>query len=136
MGNKGSTRKSVRFASRLANVKTFDGCDSPSTVSLANSPCTSPPCEFESGFEDVDVDDDVYTFLKNKPNRRLRLGFEWNWDKLINSSSSSSDDDENEDDYWSTPKQFSKPNKFYQIQDLFLVLLQRLLLQQGLIPIH
>lgn len=112
MGNKGSTRKSVRFASRLANVKTFDGCDSPSTVSLANSPCTSPPCEFESGFEDVDVDDDVYTFLKNKPNRRLRLGFEWNWDKLINSSSSSSDDDENEDDYWSTPKQFSKPNKF------------------------
>lgn len=108
MGNKGSTRKSVRFASRLANVKMFDGCDSPSTVSLANSPCTSPPCEFESGFEDVDVDDEVYTFLKNKPNRRRRQGFEWNWDKLNNSSSSSDD----EDDYWSAPKQLNKTNKF------------------------
>lgn len=38
--------KSVRFASRLANVKTFDGRDSPSTVSLQNSPSGSPTYSF------------------------------------------------------------------------------------------
>lgn len=34
--------KSVRFASRLENVKMFDGRDSPAAVSLANSPVGSP----------------------------------------------------------------------------------------------
>lgn len=34
--------KSVRFASRLENVKMFDGRDSPAAVSLANSPISSP----------------------------------------------------------------------------------------------
>ncbi|KAK7679290.1 hypothetical protein QCA50_017677 [Cerrena zonata] len=38
-----SPNKSVRFASRLANVKMFDGNDSPSTVATAeNTPLGSP----------------------------------------------------------------------------------------------
>ncbi|KAL6451463.1 GAC1 Serine/threonine-protein phosphatase 1 regulatory subunit GAC1 [Candida maltosa Xu316] len=98
-------RKSVRFASRLINVKMFDGCDSPMTVSSTNSPCHSPPSfDFEPDFLD---EDDVYTFIR-KP-KTNSTGFDWNWDK---SSSSSSDDEEDEDAYWSTPKQFNSYRKF------------------------
>ncbi|KAI5970775.1 GAC1 [Candida margitis] len=37
-----SPRKSVRFASRLINVRMFDGCDTPASVSSAGSPIDSP----------------------------------------------------------------------------------------------
>ncbi|SGZ53919.1 CIC11C00000004706 [Sungouiella intermedia] len=43
--------KLVRFASRLEKVKMFDGRDSPSTVSLQNTPTGSPK------FHDFDLDD-------------------------------------------------------------------------------
>lgn len=58
--------KSVRFASRLEKVKMFDGKDSPSAVSLQNSPAGSPKYDFpvddyfsfRSGFSDLGVSDD------------------------------------------------------------------------------
>lgn len=37
-----SPRKLVRFASRLINVRMFDGCDTPASVSSAGSPLDSP----------------------------------------------------------------------------------------------
>ncbi|KAI3405151.2 hypothetical protein KGF56_002107 [Candida oxycetoniae] len=43
-----SPRKSVRFASRLTNVKMFDEMESPASVSSRNSPCDSPPNELSS----------------------------------------------------------------------------------------
>lgn len=47
-----SPNKSVRFASRLANIKMFDGKDSPSTVSTAdNTPMGSPQYVHDDFFE-------------------------------------------------------------------------------------
>ncbi|WPK24732.1 hypothetical protein PUMCH_002021 [Australozyma saopauloensis] len=85
--------KSVRFASHLANVKTFDGRDSPSTVSLQNSPSGSPTYSFASRdyfsvrhnftdltFSDDDVSSDsdmeVYQeFTKDKHYKITRSNF-------------------------------------------------------------
>lgn len=86
--------KSVRFASRIANVKTFDGRDSPSTVSLQNSPSGSPTYSFsgpdyfsvrhnftELGFSDDDDDvssdsDNVYQeYTKDKHYKITRSNF-------------------------------------------------------------
>lgn len=86
--------KSVRFASRIANVKTFDGRDSPSTVSLQNSPNGSPTYSFagldyfsvrhnftELGFSDdddasSDSDMDVYQqYTKDKHYKITRSNF-------------------------------------------------------------
>ncbi|KAG7660632.1 GAC1 [[Candida] subhashii] len=93
-----TARKSVRFASRLINVKMFDGCASPATVSSGQ---TTPLNE-----DDDEFDDEDYRFLKQKP-RRVDY-FDWNWHG--NSSKGSSDyssennSDDDEDDYWSSPK--------------------------------
>ncbi|CAI5760189.1 unnamed protein product [Candida verbasci] len=55
-----SPRKSVKFASRLFNIKTFDGCDSPSTV---NSASPSSPLDFtDSSTSDDDDDEDIDYF--------------------------------------------------------------------------
>lgn len=55
--------KSVRFASRLANVKMFDGKESPSTVSTAeNTPMSSPQTENDhgaKGYFDFKWDDEI-----------------------------------------------------------------------------
>lgn len=86
--------KSVRFASHIANVKTFDGRDSPSTVSLQNSPNGSPTYSFagldyfsvrhnftELGFSDdddasSDSDLDVYQeYTKDKHYKITRSNF-------------------------------------------------------------
>ncbi|KAI5956036.1 GAC1 [Candida theae] len=45
-----SPRKSVRFASRLINVRMFDGCDTPASVSSAGSPLDSPDEDEEDYF--------------------------------------------------------------------------------------
>ncbi|GEQ70054.1 hypothetical protein JCM33374_g3730 [Metschnikowia sp. JCM 33374] len=76
--------KSVRFASRLERVKMFDGKESPSTVSIQNSPMGSPKYDFPvddyfsirhefNGFFDVhdchnsDSDSDTFTeYTKDK----------------------------------------------------------------------
>lgn len=58
--------KLVRFASRLENVKMFDGRDSPFTVSLQNTPVGSPTHDFDlhdyfsthRNFNDLDLDHD------------------------------------------------------------------------------
>ncbi|EGW30091.1 uncharacterized protein SPAPADRAFT_144249, partial [Spathaspora passalidarum NRRL Y-27907] len=91
-------RKSVRFASRLTNIKMFDGMESPAAVSsTASTPLHSPP----SGRYDDELDDfdDELRFLKTKPKVDY---FDWNWHGSMESSSSTSSDDE--DEYWSTPK--------------------------------
>lgn len=87
--------KLVRFASRIANVKTFDGRDSPSAVSLQNSPTDSPTNSFASpdyfsvrhnftdlGFSDdddpslSDLDMDVYQqYTKDKHYKITRSNF-------------------------------------------------------------
>ncbi|KAI5949622.1 hypothetical protein KGF54_005500 [Candida jiufengensis] len=110
-----SPRKSVRFASRLINVKMFDGCESPASVSSLNSPCDSPPNELSTrrkklySVEDFpDFDDQNYPShnrhnLDNDQDDSLLEGskyfnrprsdyfdFEWNWNK--------SDDDEEEEE--------------------------------------
>lgn len=56
-----SPSKSVRFASRLANIKMFDGADSPSVVSTTeNSPAGTPPGKQShgEGYFDLRWDDD------------------------------------------------------------------------------
>lgn len=55
-----SPTKSVRFASRLANIKMFDGTDSPSVVSTTeNSPTGTPPAaEGGESYFDLRWDDD------------------------------------------------------------------------------
>ncbi|RLV85036.1 Protein phosphatase 1 regulatory subunit [Meyerozyma sp. JA9] len=55
-----SPTKSVRFASRLANIKMFDGTDSPSVVSTTeNSPTGTPPAaEGGDSYFDLRWDDD------------------------------------------------------------------------------
>lgn len=57
--------KSVRFALRLANIKMFDGRDSPVTVSNECTPLGSPK----------QLDDDLY-----QPKRRTKLTFTWGGD--------------------------------------------------------
>lgn len=54
-----SPSKSVRFASRLANIKMFDGTDSPSVVSTTdNSPAGTPPAVGGEGYFDLRWGDD------------------------------------------------------------------------------
>ncbi|KAI5960763.1 uncharacterized protein KGF55_004333 [Candida pseudojiufengensis] len=102
-----SPRKSVRFASRLINVKMFDGCESPASVSSLNSPCDSPPNEikrkslysvndfsdfnnnhqrsrFDNNIDESEEEvDDSYldnSQYFNKP-RNDYFDFDWNWHK-------------------------------------------------------
>ncbi|WLF81231.1 hypothetical protein PVL30_005028 [Lodderomyces elongisporus] len=103
-----SPRKSVRFASRLINVKMFDGLESPASVSSRNSPCESPPNEYTfaplhnrrarkmDDVEDLLFDEgEFYSSLPSlSPSSSLssssRKGyFDWGWN-------SSSDDEEKE----------------------------------------
>ncbi|RLV92463.1 hypothetical protein JA1_003179 [Spathaspora sp. JA1] len=93
-------RKSVRFASRLTNIKMFDGMESPAAVSsTASTPLHSPPSGKYAHDDDlVDEDDEDFRFLKSKPKVDY---FDWNWHGSLESSATSSDD---EDEYWSTPK--------------------------------
>lgn len=77
--------KSVRFASRLENVKMFDGRDSPAAVSLVNSPVGSPKHHF------FDLDDyfsykhgtfgDIFSDSEDE----LELGLDSNWKYTIRS---------------------------------------------------
>lgn len=86
--------KLVRFATRIANVKTFDGRDSPCAVSVQNSPTDSPTNSFASpdyfsvrhnftdlGFSDddlslSDLDMDVYQqYTKDKHYKITRSNF-------------------------------------------------------------
>ncbi|CAK9685153.1 unnamed protein product [Candida parapsilosis] len=57
-----SPRKSVRFASRLINVRMFDGCDTPASVSSAGSPLDSP--------DEGEEEDYFYTTGANKSGSR------------------------------------------------------------------
>lgn len=72
-----SPNKSVRFASRLANIKMFDGKDSPSTVSTAeNTPMGSPQY----------INDDFF--------EKKNGYFLWDWDNEEISDITSSEDDD------------------------------------------
>lgn len=80
----GSPNKSVRFASRLTNIKMFDGKDSPSVVSTnENTPLHSP----KLGEDDLDE-------LSFSPKK----DYFWNWDVKEDMSSETSSEDEL--DYW------------------------------------
>lgn len=107
-------RKSVRFASRLINVKMFNGFESPASVSSTlSTPLHSPPGGVYGDDDDDDYFDgvdDEYRFLKEKP-RRMDY-FDWNWhgDHSSNGGSrggyeySSENNSDDEDDYWLSPR--------------------------------
>lgn len=80
--------KSVRFASHIANVKTFDGRDSPSAVSLQNSPSGSPTYVFSAldnfsvsrnfadlGFSDSEIssDSDLDVYQEYTKDRHYKI---------------------------------------------------------------
>ncbi|KAK6458365.1 regulatory subunit for phosphoprotein phosphatase type 1 [Scheffersomyces xylosifermentans] len=93
----GNRSKSVRFASRLTNIKMFDGMDSPSTVSTSdNTPIHSPQ---SNDFLD---DDDEYDFLHNHTHSHRRKDyFHWNWNGDFENGDLTSDtSSEDEDEAW------------------------------------
>ncbi|KAK6460968.1 regulatory subunit for phosphoprotein phosphatase type 1 [Scheffersomyces coipomensis] len=93
--------KSVRFASRLTNIKMFDGMESPSTVSTSdNTPIHSP--QFMDEFDDLQ---DEYTLQSSLPplsmkgqrhhnsHRHKRSDyFQWYGNDLASDTSSDEDD--------------------------------------------
>jgi hypothetical protein len=96
--------KSVRFASRLTNIRMFDGAASPLAVSNNNSPSTSPP---------LDPEDRELRF------RVPRDYFEWNYQDSWNdkaeydqdSESSDSDCDVTERNPW-----YSSSNQSFELE--------------------
>ncbi|CAK9442048.1 uncharacterized protein LODBEIA_P58290 [Lodderomyces beijingensis] len=92
-----SPRKSVRFATRLINVKMFNGLESPATVSSRTSPCESPLPEEYNNFGSATARNsrklhDVEEYLDSVVETNSRRGyFDWNW-------SSSEEEEEGEDD--------------------------------------
>ncbi|ODV79086.1 carbohydrate-binding module family 21 protein [Suhomyces tanzawaensis NRRL Y-17324] len=117
--------KSVRFASRLANIKHFDGLDSPSAVSSAQTtPLHSPPAPdgFSDDEEDDDDDDFDFDFSKKKlPIKLVRKKkssqksdyFQWNWNGEFSSHKNTSASDTSSDDelnYWYSASGPSNPS--------------------------
>jgi len=96
--------KSVRFASRLTNIRMFDGAASPLAVSTNNSPSHSPP---------LDPEDQELRF------KAPRDYFEWNYDDSLNytadyngdSDSSDSDCDAIERNPW-----YSSSNQSFELE--------------------
>ncbi|CCH41892.1 hypothetical protein BN7_1431 [Wickerhamomyces ciferrii] len=99
--------KNVRFSSDLERIKTFDGSQKPSSISLENSPDQSPPCYDDQMLGQsrayFDLKDDMFFNKRNS----------WDYDVDETSSSDSSDDELDEAIYYrSKPKWSYKPLNF------------------------
>lgn len=100
--------KSVRFASRLANIKMFDGTESPSTVSTNdNTPIHSPQ---SNDFLD---DDEQFAYLHN-PQKRNDY-FHWNWNGDFLNGELTSDTSSDEDDEWTAHRPTVSKHREYRL---------------------